>query len=95
MLNTNLDILIVASLKAYLASGVEDQVDHQKFYFYSILTHFTASENDTVNPQLDTVNYPVSSQNDSANELKGGLKRIYRTITRQAFDLVVYVVDFC
>lgn len=78
MINTNLDILIVAALKAYLASGIEDQVDHQKFYFYSILTHFTASENDIVNPQLDTANYPVSSQNDSVNEFKGGLKMIYR-----------------
>ena len=35
-------------LKTYLASGVEDQVDYQKFYLYSILTHSTAIEGFTV-----------------------------------------------
>ena len=46
----NLDIQVVEALKAYLASGVEDQVDYQKFYLYSLVTHSTAyQENDTVN----------------------------------------------
>ena len=44
----NLDIQIVAALRAYLASGVEDQVDYQKFYLYSIVTHSTAIEGSTV-----------------------------------------------
>lgn len=39
-----LDIQIEETLKAYLASGVEDQVNYQKFYFYSILTHSTVIE---------------------------------------------------
>lgn len=43
-----LDIEIVAAQKAYLASGVEDQVDYQKFYLYSIITHSTAIEGSTV-----------------------------------------------
>ena len=74
------------ALKAYLASGVEDQVDYQKFYLYSIMSPSTAyQENDTVNPQLDTVNDPVSSQNDSINEFKGGLKRIYRAEYQTSF----------
>lgn len=38
-MDTNLDIQIEESLKAYLASGVENQVDYQKFYIYSIVTH--------------------------------------------------------
>lgn len=29
---------------AYLASGVEDQVEYQKFYIYSIVTHYTVIE---------------------------------------------------
>lgn len=44
----NLDIQIDDALKAYLASGVEDQVGYQKFYLYSIVTHSTAIEGSTV-----------------------------------------------
>ena len=47
-MNTNLDIQIEEALKAYLASGVEDQVDYQKFYLYSIVTYSTAIEGSTV-----------------------------------------------
>ena len=47
-MDKNLDIQIVESLKAYLASGVEDQVDYKKFYFYSIVTHSTAIDGSTV-----------------------------------------------
>ena len=37
-----LDIQIEEALKAYRTSGVEEQVDYQKFYLYSILTPSTA-----------------------------------------------------
>lgn len=47
-MDTNLDIQIDDALKAYRASGVEDQVDYQKFYLYSIVTHSTAIEGSTV-----------------------------------------------
>ena len=47
-MDNNLDIQIKEALKAYLASGVEDQVDYQKFYLYSIVTHSTAIEGSTV-----------------------------------------------
>ena len=40
----NLDIQAVKVLMAYLASGVENQVDYQKFYIYSIVTHSTVIE---------------------------------------------------
>ena len=43
-MDKNLDIQIMEALKAYWASGVEDQVDYQKFYLYSIVTHSTAIE---------------------------------------------------
>lgn len=44
----DLDIRMADALKAYLASGVEEQVDCQKFYLYSIVTHSTAIEGSTV-----------------------------------------------
>ena len=47
-MDINLDIQIEETLKAYRASGVEDQVDYQKFYLYSIVTHATAIEGSTV-----------------------------------------------
>lgn len=43
-MDTNLDIQIEQALKAYLASGVEDQVDYQKFYLYSIVALSTVIE---------------------------------------------------
>lgn len=47
-MDKDLDIQIEEALKAYLASGVEDQVAYQKFYLYSIVTHSTAIEGSTV-----------------------------------------------
>lgn len=47
-MDNNLDIQIEKALKAYRASGVEDQVDYQKFYLYSIVTHSTAIEGSSV-----------------------------------------------
>lgn len=43
-MDTNLNIQIEEALKSYLASGVEDQVNYQKFYLYSIVTHSTVIE---------------------------------------------------
>ena len=47
-MDKNLDMQIDEALKAYLASGVEEQVDYQKFYLYSIVTHSTAIEGSAV-----------------------------------------------
>ena len=41
-MNKELDIKIEETLRAYMASGVEEQVDYQKFYLYSIVTHSIA-----------------------------------------------------
>lgn len=43
-MNDSLNIQIEEALKAYLATGVEDQVDYQKFYLYSIVALSTAIE---------------------------------------------------
>lgn len=43
-MDTNLDIQAAKVMMAYLASGVEDQVDYQKFYLYSIVPHSTVIE---------------------------------------------------
>ena len=40
----NLDIQAAKVLMAYLVSGVEDQVNYQKFYIYSIVALSTVIE---------------------------------------------------
>ena len=47
-MDNNLNMQIEEALKAYRTSGVEDQVEYQKFYLYSIVTHSTAIEGSTV-----------------------------------------------
>ncbi|WP_304707529.1 Fic family protein [uncultured Rikenella sp.] len=47
-MDDSLNIQIEEALKAYRASGVEDQVNYQKFYIYSIVTNSTAIEGSTV-----------------------------------------------
>lgn len=47
-MNKDLDTQIKEALKAYLASGVEEQVDYHKFYLYSIVTNSTAIEGSAI-----------------------------------------------
>lgn len=47
-MNKDLDTQTNEALKAYLASGVEEQVDYHKFYLYSIVTNSTAIEGSAV-----------------------------------------------
>lgn len=35
-------------IRHYTASGIEQQVDYEKFYLYSLITHSTAIEGSTV-----------------------------------------------
>ncbi len=47
-MDNNLDKQLCEALDTYLKSGVEEQIDYQKFYLYSIVTHSTAIEGSTV-----------------------------------------------
>lgn len=47
-MDNNPNIQIEETLKHYIASGVENQVDYQKFYLYSIVTRSTAIEGSAV-----------------------------------------------
>lgn len=47
-MNKDLDTQTNEALKAYLASGVEEQVDYHKFYLYSIVTNSTAIEGSAI-----------------------------------------------
>lgn len=47
-MDKDLDKQTEEALKAYRASGIEDQVNYQKFYIYSIVTNSTAIEGSAV-----------------------------------------------
>lgn len=44
----DIDIELVDTVRRYIASGIEQQVDYEKFYLYSLITHSTAIEGSTV-----------------------------------------------
>lgn len=43
-----IDFKLLAILKRYAECGIEQQVDYEKFYLYSLITHSTAIEGSTV-----------------------------------------------
>ena len=90
----NLDKQIVEALKVYLASGIEDQVDYQKFYLYSIVTHSTAIEGSTVTEIENQLlfNEDIAAKGRSLTELMMNvdLKDAYLYAFRIASENPVY-----
>ena len=43
-----IDKKLIETINRYVASGIEQQVDYEKFYLYSLITHSTAIEGSTV-----------------------------------------------
>ena len=43
-----IDKKLTETINRYTASGIEQQVDYEKFYLYSLITHSTAIEGSTV-----------------------------------------------
>ena len=44
----NIDKKLIETINRYITSGIEQQVDYEKFYLYSLITHSTAIEVSTV-----------------------------------------------
>ena len=44
----DIDKKLIETINRYTASGIEQQVDYEKFYLYSLITHSTAIEGSTV-----------------------------------------------
>lgn len=47
-MNSDIDRKLTSIVGRYTSSGIEDQIDYEKFYLYSIITHSTAIEGSTV-----------------------------------------------
>ena len=43
-----IDRKLIETIDRYVASGIGQQVDYEKFYLYSLITHSTAIEGSTV-----------------------------------------------
>lgn len=43
-----IDKKLIETISRYTVSGIEQQVDYEKFYLYSLITHSTAIEGSTV-----------------------------------------------
>ncbi len=43
-----IDKKLIETINRYTSSGIEQQVDYEKFYLYSLITHSTAIEGSTV-----------------------------------------------
>ena len=43
-----IDKRLIETINRYAASGIDQQVDYEKFYLYSLITHSTAIEGSTV-----------------------------------------------
>lgn len=43
-----IDRKLIETINRYFASGIEQQVNYEKFYLYSLITHSTAIEGSTV-----------------------------------------------
>ena len=37
-----IDKKLIETISRYVASGIDQQVDYEKFYLYSLITHYTA-----------------------------------------------------
>lgn len=93
-----LDIQIEEALKAYSASRVEDQVDYQKFYLYSIVTHSTAIEGSTVteieNQLLFDEGIAAKGRSLTEQMMNVDLKDAYLYAFRIAADNPAYTPQF-
>lgn len=77
-------------LKTYQASDVEDQVDHQKIYLYSIVTHSTTIEGSIVteieNRLLFDEGIATKSRSMTKQMMNVDLKDPYLHAFNSAFD---------
>ncbi|MCM1452712.1 MAG: Fic family protein [Clostridium sp.] len=93
-MDKNLDIRIEEALRAYLASGVEDQVDYQRFYLYSIVTHSTAIEGSTVTEIENQLLFDegIAAKNRTLTEqmMNVDLKDAYLYAFRMASEDLIY-----
>lgn len=98
-MDTNLNMQIEEALKSYLASGVEEQVDYQKSYIYSIVTNSTAIEGSTVteieNQLLFDEGIAAKGRSLTEQMMNVDLKDVYLHAFRIAAENPTYTPKYC
>ncbi len=88
---------ILQTIERYRALGIEEQIDYQKFYLYSIITHSTAIEGSTVteieNQLLFDEGITAPGRTLQEQMMNLDLKAAYEEAQRLADPHVPYSVD--
>lgn len=94
----NIDIKLSDTVQRYIASGIEHQVDYEKFYLYSLITHSTAIEGSTVTEVENQLLFDegIAAKGRSLNELMMNvdLKNAYVFGFNWAKNPKLYTVKF-
>ena len=93
-----IDKRLADTINRYTASGIEQQVDYEKFYLYSLITHSTAIEGSTVTEVENQLLFDegIAVKGKSLNEqmMNVDLKNAYLFGFEWANASQLYTVDF-
>ena len=93
-----IDKKLIGTINRYVASGIEQQVDYEKFYLYSLITHSTAIEGSTVteveNQLLFDEGIAAKGRNLVEQMMNVDLKNAYLFGFEWAKTSKPYTVDF-
>ncbi len=94
----SIDKRLLNVLERYIASGIEQQVDYEKFYLYSLITHSTAIEGSTITEVENQLLFDegIVAKGRSINEqmMNVDLKNAYFFGFEWAKKMQPYTVDF-
>ena len=94
----SIDKRLLDVLERYIASGIEQQVDYEKFYLYSLITHSTAIEGSTITEVENQLLFDegIVAKGRSINEqmMNVDLKNAYLYGFEWAQKMQPYTVDF-
>lgn len=95
---TDIDKKLIATIRRYADCGIEQQVDYEKFYLYSLITHSTAIEGSTVTEVENQLLFDegIAAKGRSLNEqmMNVDLKNAYIYGFDWAKNPKSYTVDF-
>lgn len=94
-----MDASVINDLVAeYLASGITDEIDYEKFYRYSVITHSTSIEGSTMtqleNQQLFDHGIVASNRSIDEQNMNLDCKEAYDVALQWATSHKDYSVDF-
>ena len=94
-----IDKQLIDTINRYIGSGIEQQVDYDKFYLYSLITHSTAIEGSTVTEVENQLLFDegIAAKGRSLTEqmMNVDLKNAYLFGLEWIKSAQPYTVEFC